>query len=81
MADVNGCITLRLSAEGDNFCALDSNETESVPAGEVSYTDGKKIITRHFIWKQSRHCLLRTALKDYPLRFRDTWGCSAGKSR
>ncbi|MGI6766179.1 MAG: B3/4 domain-containing protein [Lentihominibacter sp.] len=64
LEDVNECITLRLSAEGDTFCALDSNEEENVPAGEVSYMDGKEIITRHFIWKQSRHCLLRDSTKD-----------------
>ncbi len=64
LADVNECITLRLSAEGDIFCALDSDETEHVPAGEVSYTDGNEIITRHFIWKQSKHCLLRESTKE-----------------
>lgn len=51
-------LQLRLSREGDRFMALDSDEAEQIPPGEVSYADGPEIITRHFVWKQSRHALL-----------------------
>lgn len=49
---------LRFSREGDRFTALDSDEAVAIPAGEVSYADGPEIITRHFVWKQSRHAIL-----------------------
>lgn len=49
---------LRFSEEGDTFHAMDSDEEIPVTEGEVSYADGKVIITRHFIWKQSRHAIL-----------------------
>lgn len=57
-------MVLRMSREGDTFRALDSDEAESIPAGEVSYADGSEIITRHFLWKQSRHCLLKEDTKS-----------------
>lgn len=57
-------LTLRLSEDGDRFMALDGAEEEPVPAGEVSYADGSKIVTRHFVWKQSRHLLLNETTKD-----------------
>ncbi|MGI6256904.1 MAG: B3/4 domain-containing protein [Anaerovoracaceae bacterium] len=51
-------LLLRLSLEGDTFVALDSQEETPVSPGEVSYADGSKIITRHFVWKQAKHALL-----------------------
>lgn len=63
-AEFKDHMTLRMSREGDTFCALDSDETESIPPGEVSYADCSEIITRHFLWKQSRHCLLTENTKD-----------------
>lgn len=57
-------LSLRLSRQGDAFTALDSSEAVAVPAGEVSYADGAEIITRHFVWKQSRHALLAPESKN-----------------
>ena len=51
-------LQLRLSRAGDTFMALDAEEAEQIAPGEVSYADGPEIITRHFVWKQSRHALL-----------------------
>lgn len=51
-------LLLRLSKKGDTFHALDSTEKTEVFEGEVSYADGNVIITRHFVWKQSRHAIL-----------------------
>lgn len=51
-------LELRLSRPGDTFAALDADEVVEIPVGEVSYADGSTIITRHFVWKQSRHTLL-----------------------
>ncbi|GAB1477255.1 B3/4 domain-containing protein [Bacillota bacterium] len=51
-------LRLRFSRSGDRFLALDSDEAVMLPEGEVSYADGSEIITRHFVWKQSRHAIL-----------------------
>ena len=57
-------LLLRFSRPGDTFTALDSDETLAVPGGEVSYADGSQIITRHFVWKQSRHAILTPESKN-----------------
>ncbi len=61
--EVQDVIKLRMSAEGDTFCALDEETPEAVAPGEVSYVDGDIVITRHFVWKQSQHCLLTPETK------------------
>ena len=55
--DLKNDLMLRLSQAGDTFESLDSEAAIPVPEGEVSYTDGKIVITRHFVWKQSKHLL------------------------
>jgi DNA/RNA-binding domain of Phe-tRNA-synthetase-like protein len=57
-------LCLRFSRQGDMFTALDSDEATAIPAGEVSYADGSEIITRHFVWKQSRHALITAESKN-----------------
>ena len=57
-------LALRLSRPGDTFAALDGGESVAVPAGEVSYADGGVIITRHFVWKQSRHAIITPESKN-----------------
>jgi len=51
-------LLLRFSKAGDSFEGLDSAEVQNPPEGEVSYADGSTIITRHFVWKQSKHALI-----------------------
>jgi DNA/RNA-binding domain of Phe-tRNA-synthetase-like protein len=51
-------LDLRPTRDGDSFHALDSDEVEDVPAGEVAYTTGDDILTRHFVWRQSKQALL-----------------------
>lgn len=51
-------LELRLSRVGDTFQALDSGETIEVAAGEVSYADDQEILTRHFLWRQSKKGLI-----------------------
>lgn len=55
---LNHNLELRFSREGDTFLALDSDEALALPVGEVCYADGNEIITRHFVWKQSKHAIL-----------------------
>lgn len=47
-------LELRLSRAGEEFLALGASEPELVPAGEVSYVADGKILTRHFVWRQSK---------------------------
>jgi DNA/RNA-binding domain of Phe-tRNA-synthetase-like protein len=57
-------LTLRLSREGDTFEAMDADELINLPAGEVSYADGTEVVTRHFVWKQSRQALITPESKN-----------------
>jgi DNA/RNA-binding domain of Phe-tRNA-synthetase-like protein len=56
--DLQHGLTLRLSREGDTFKALDEETEVDIPTGEVSYADGAEVVTRHFVWKQSRRALI-----------------------
>jgi len=59
--DIDGLqqgLTLRLSRDGDTFEAMGEDEAVRIPEGEVSYADGSVVVTRHFVWKQSRRALL-----------------------
>lgn len=47
-------LELRLTRRGDTFQALDKNEPVAVPDGEVAYVTGRTVLTRHFVWRQSR---------------------------
>lgn len=57
-------LTLRFSKIGDSFQALDDPEPVQIPVGEVSYADGSEIVTRHFIWRQSKIGLVRPESKN-----------------
>jgi len=57
-------LLLRFSKAGDTFKSLDSDEALETPEGEVSYADGSTIITRHFVWKQSKHALITENSKN-----------------
>lgn len=59
--DIRDTLVLRLSHTGDTFQALDDATPMEVPAGEVSYTTGPTIITRHIVWRQSRAGLVTPA--------------------
>lgn len=47
-------LELRFSREGDKFQAFDDQNEYEIPEGEVSYADGSRILTRHFLWRQSK---------------------------
>lgn len=53
-----GPLELRLTRDGDTFHPLDGSSPVSVVPGEVAYISGSEILTRHFVWKQSRRGLL-----------------------
>ncbi|MBX5455543.1 MAG: hypothetical protein IRZ31_01475 [Thermogemmatispora sp.] len=58
LEQVRGPLELRLTREGDQFTALGEEEPQPVQVGEVAYTDGQTILTRHFVWRQSRTALI-----------------------
>jgi DNA/RNA-binding domain of Phe-tRNA-synthetase-like protein len=54
-------LELRVTRAGDTFQALDASAPEPVPAGEVAYTSGSTVLTRHLVWRQSREALISPA--------------------
>ncbi len=59
LAEMNNRIELRLTRSGDTFQALDEQEPEPMPEGETAYVTGSVVLTRHFVWKQSRQALVQ----------------------
>ncbi len=57
-------IALRLTRPGDTFQALDQESPEPMPEGETAYATGNTILTRHFVWKQSREALVHPTTRD-----------------
>jgi DNA/RNA-binding domain of Phe-tRNA-synthetase-like protein len=55
---LDGELWLRLTREGDVFTALDDSSAVSVDPGEVAYACGSTVLTRHFVWRQSRTGLI-----------------------
>jgi DNA/RNA-binding domain of Phe-tRNA-synthetase-like protein len=64
LAEVRSPLELRFTHPGDTFLALDAAEPVAVAPGEVAYTDGPTILTRHFMWRQARSALLTPATRD-----------------
>lgn len=68
LADLaDGALALRLTRAGDAFTALDADAPLAVPPGEVAYASGATILTRHFVWRQSRAGLVTPATRDVVL--------------
>lgn len=57
-------LELRLSRAGDEFQALDNPSISLIPEGEISYADGSRILTRHFLWRQSKVGLILPTSKN-----------------
>jgi DNA/RNA-binding domain of Phe-tRNA-synthetase-like protein len=58
LEEIDETLELRLTCAGDAFHPLDSSAPESVGEGEVAYASSAEILTRHFVYKQSRKALL-----------------------
>jgi DNA/RNA-binding domain of Phe-tRNA-synthetase-like protein len=52
-------LQLRMTRQGDRFRALDEEAATDVPPGEVCYSTGNEVLTRHFVWRQSRRGLIQ----------------------
>jgi DNA/RNA-binding domain of Phe-tRNA-synthetase-like protein len=64
---IQGTLELRLTREGDTFQALDDESPIPVPPDEIAYADGDTILTRHFVWRQSREALISESTRDIML--------------
>jgi DNA/RNA-binding domain of Phe-tRNA-synthetase-like protein len=51
---LKGTLDLRVSRQGDRFVPLNNDELEHLPSGEICYSVGDEVLTRHFVWRQSR---------------------------
>ena len=51
---LNEPVELRFTRKGDRFTALDSVEVVDIPPDEIAYASGNNVLTRHFMWRQSR---------------------------
>lgn len=60
---LDGEFEVRVTGDGDRFLALDAEDAEDVPAGEVAYTAGNDVLTRHLVWRQSRRGLISTSTR------------------
>ena len=58
LEEIDGALELRLTRQEDTFQPLDGSSEVDVEPGEVAYASGNEILTRHFVWKQSRKGLL-----------------------
>lgn len=64
LGTIEKSLELRLTREGDHFHPLDGSSSEPVEPGEVAYASGSEILTRHFVWKQSRTGLLQESTRS-----------------
>ena len=64
LARMEGDLELRLTRQGDRFEPLGGGEEEPVPPGEVAYAVGHDVLTRHFVWRQSRRAALQPTTRD-----------------
>ncbi len=62
--EIHGPLELRLTRPGDHFLALDATEPLDLPPGEVCYADGATVLTRHFVWRQSRVAAITPSTRD-----------------
>jgi DNA/RNA-binding domain of Phe-tRNA-synthetase-like protein len=61
---IQGDVELRITRYGDRFTALDAGQPEAVPPGEVAYTGGSVVLTRHVVWRQAREGLVGPETRD-----------------
>lgn len=64
LAAIAGPLELRMTRLDDTFTALDSDAPEALPEGEIAYADGATVVTRHFVWRQSKAGLITSQSRD-----------------
>lgn len=64
LGELHGPLELRLTKTGDRFIPLDAEVPEEIAPGEVVYTDGQNVLTRHFVWRQARAGLITPSTRE-----------------
>ncbi len=59
LAGPEGEIRLARSAGGEPFWPMGTEEPEKVASGELCYLDASRVLTRHFVWRQSVWGMIR----------------------
>jgi DNA/RNA-binding domain of Phe-tRNA-synthetase-like protein len=64
LGDLCGPVELRLTRAGDMFTPLDEEHEQALPKDELAYASGTTVLTRHFVWRQSRAGLITPRTRD-----------------
>jgi DNA/RNA-binding domain of Phe-tRNA-synthetase-like protein len=64
LGDLSGPVELRLTRAGDTFTPLDEDQVQVLPADELAYASRATVLTRHFVWRQSRAGLITSQTRD-----------------
>ena len=67
--DITSAISLRAASGQEQFIAFGSEELEHPAEGEFIFAEGETVMTRRWVWRQSRHSLteLRTQVIEFNL--------------
>lgn len=57
-------VVIRLTKKGDLFQAMNAESGEPVPEGELAYTSGNNVLTRHMVWRQGELSKIRRDSKS-----------------
>ncbi len=64
LAALDAPLELRHTRAGDTFTALGETRTVTVEPGEIGYASASTVLTRHFMWRQSREAMVGAATRD-----------------
>lgn len=64
---LNGGLTIRLSEGGEKFVELGSRKLTRTLPEEIVYSDGKHVLTRHLLWRQSDHAKINKGTRRFTL--------------
>jgi DNA/RNA-binding domain of Phe-tRNA-synthetase-like protein len=64
LRDLRGQIQLRLSRPGDTFAAFHETDAQEIGNAEVCYALGNRVLTRHFVRRQSNLGLIELETKS-----------------
>lgn len=64
LKDIKADLSVRLSKNGDIFLPFGQTEFEDMPEGELVFTSGVEVQTRHWLWRQSELGKMTLDTKD-----------------
>lgn len=57
-------VVIRFTQEGDTFQGMNTENGEPIPTGELAYTSGSHVLTRHMVWRQGELSKIRLTSKS-----------------